>query len=276
MQPMWDGQQSLVGKRILLWCEQGVGDTIMWSSRLSLIASQAKHCILECQPKLVPLLKRSFPNVEIKSEDRSLDTQRHDFDYHLPMGSLYKNFIQEVSKTDKADAYLVPNHLRVDYWKKRLKSLGKGPFIGIGWKSANMSPSRLQNYATISELSPILKLPDVTFINLQYSDFANDLAQVQDDIGVTVHNFDDLDHFNNIDDVAALCSALDMVVSTQSTVPLISAGVGTSTKLATWKPSTWNNILHKPVGPLVDRFERNTWEAWENIFKSIAEDIKKL
>ncbi len=85
-----------------------------------------------------------------------------------------------------------------------------------------------------------------------------------------------MDHFNNIDDVAALCTALDMVVLTKTTFPLISSAVGTSTKLASWKPSTWNNILHKPVGPLVDKFERNTWEPWENVFNLIAEDILKL
>ena len=75
LQPLWDGKTSLKGKRILVWCEQGVGDTIMWSSRLSLLASQAGHCILECQEKLIPLLSRSFPNVEVKSEDRSRDTK---------------------------------------------------------------------------------------------------------------------------------------------------------------------------------------------------------
>ena len=36
---------------------------------------------------------------------------------------------------------------------------------------------------------------------------------------ILIHNFNDLDHFNNIDDVAALCSALDFVVSTKTTVP---------------------------------------------------------
>ena len=272
-QLMWDGKQSLTGKKILLWCEQGVGDTLMWSSSLPLVTSRAKQCILECQEKLVPLLKRSFPNVEVKAENRSLDLQRDDFDYHLPMGSLYKNFIQELSKPDITGAYLLPDPVRVDYWKDRLKSIGKGPFIGLGWKSANMSPRRLQNYATISELSPVLKIPNVIFINLQYSDFAEDLSKVQDELGVTVYNFDDLDHFKNIDDVAALCSALDLVVSTQSIIPLISAGVGTSTKLASWKFSTWNNILHKPVGPLINKFERNTWEPWEKVFKLIFKDI---
>ena len=85
-----------------------------------------------------------------------------------------------------------------------------------------------------------------------------------------------MDHFNNIDDVAALCSALDMVVSTKTTVPLISTAVGTSTKLANWKHSSWNNILMNPTGPLISIFERDTREPWENIFKLIAEDILKL
>ena len=272
---MWDGQQSLKGKRILVWSEQGVGDTIMWSSRLSLLASQAKHCILECQPKLIPLLKRSFPNVEVKAEDRSIDQQRDDFDFHLPTGSLYKNFIQDISTTYKADAYLVPDPVRVNYWKDRLKSIGKGPYIGISWKSAKMNAVRLPNYAKISELSPILTMPDVTFINLQYVDFAEDLNQIKNDLGVTVHNFDDLDHFNNIDDVAALCTALDMVVSTKTTVPLISSAVGTSTKLANWKQSPWNNVLLNPHGPSIDVFERNTWEPWEDVFKLITKDVLK-
>ena len=46
----------------------------------------------------------------------------------------------------------------------------------------------------------VLKIPDVTFINLQYKDFEDDLAKVKEELGVTVHNFDDLDQFNNVDD----------------------------------------------------------------------------
>ena len=276
MQPMWDGTQSLKNKRILLWSEQGVGDTIMWSSRLSLLISKAKHCILECQPKLVSLLKRSFPNVEVKAEDRTLDQQRDDFDYHLPMGSLYKNLVQELSTNDTADPYLIPDPVRVNYWKDRLKSIGNGPFIGISWKSANMDAMRLPNYANILELSPILKVPSVTFINLQYVDFEKDLNIVKDELDVTIHNFDDLDHFNNIDDVASLCSALDLVVSTKTTVPLISAAVGTSTKLANWKQSPWNNILLNPNTISVNIFEKNTWETWDDVFNLIRKDIQNL
>ena len=275
IQPMWDGQISLEGKTLLLWSEQGIGDTLNWSSCLSLLASQAKHCILECQDKLVPLLQRSFPHIEVKAEDRSLDSSRSDFDYHLPMGSLYKQFIDKIMENDKSDSYLQPNPSRVDFWKKRLRSVGKGPYIGICWKSSLVSHYRSLHYPPILEWSPILKIPDVTFINLQYKDFADDLSKVKDELGVTVHNFDDLDQYNNVDDVTALCAALDMVVTTKVTPMIYSTAVGTPTKIANLQQSFWNTILNNPVGPLVDIYNRNIWETWDNVFRLIKEDISK-
>ena len=274
--PMWDGKEILKGKKVLLWCEQGVGDTINWSSRLPLIASLAERCTLECPAKLVPLMARSFPNIEVKPEDRNNDEQRNDFDYHLPLGSLYRLFLPEILKESKPDAFLLPFPARIKFWTKRLRSLGRGLYVGVSWKSANMSPKRLPNYAPLADWSPIFTIPGVTFINLQYTDFTDDLIEIQNKFGITVHNFDDLNHFDDLDDVAALCAALDIVVSTKITVPLISAGVGTATKLANWRQSSWNNILLNPVGPSIDIFERNTWEPWHKVFTAIADDIIRL
>ena len=275
-QPIWDGKKNLKDKRILVWSEQGIGDTINWISHLSFISSQAEQCILECQEKLVPLLKRSFQNIKVVPENREFDSKRDDIDFHLPLGSLYKNLPNKIIQNTKIDAYLKPDPVRVKFWQKRLNSIGEGPFVGISWKSATMSPERIPNYFKINDLSPILSIPNVNFINLQNTDYKNDLNKIKNELGVTVHNFDDLDHFDDLDNVAALISALDMVVSNKTTASLISAAVGTKTMLANWRQSSWNNILNNPMGPSVNIFERNTWEKWDNIFSSIAEDIFKL
>lgn len=276
LHPIWDGKKNLNNKTILLWCEQGIGDTINWSSRINLISSQAKHCILECQEKLVPLLKRSFPEVEVRPENKNSDSLRDDFDYHLPLGSLYKNFVGEIVKNTKIEAFLKPDPARIKFWQKRLKSFGKGPYIGISWKSSNLSPERTPNYFKINDLSKILSIPNIIFVNLQNSDYKDDLNKIKNELGVNVNNFDDLDHLDDLADVAALTKALDMVISNKTTVSLISAGVGTKTKLANWRQSSWNNLLYNPVGPSVDILERNTWETWEKVFNSIEEDVLKL
>ena len=276
LKPLWDGKTSLQDKRILVWCEQGVGDTIIWSSRLSLLVSQAGHCILECQEKLVPLLSRCFPNVEVKPMDVSRDKEREDFDVHLPMASLYRHFIPEITQSPNPDAYLIPDPVRVKFWKDRLSSLGGGPYVGISWKSSVMNAERSKRFSSLSEWSSLLKLPNINFINLQYADAADGLLQIQNEFGVKVHDFDDLDQYNDLDDVAALSAALDCVVSFATSVPMLTAGVGTLTKCAMPTNDQFNNILGGPVGPLADKVKKNTQEPWSNVFELIADDITKL
>ena len=129
LQPLWDGKQSLNGKRILHLARAGCWGYHKLVFCFTTCNQSCWHCILECQEKLIPLLKRSFPNVEVKPEDRSRDLKRDDFDYHLPMGSLYKHFLQEITDNPKPDAHLIPDPDRVNHWIGRLNLLGKGPFI---------------------------------------------------------------------------------------------------------------------------------------------------
>ena len=132
-----------------------------WSSCLPIVASQAGHCILECQEKLVPLLSRSFPNVEVKPQNRSLDSERDDFDFHLPTGDLHKHFLTEITRNSGASAFLIPDPVRINFWKNRLSSLGSGPYVGISWKSSLMTDERLPWYAPISDWAPLLALQNI-------------------------------------------------------------------------------------------------------------------
>ena len=99
----------------------GIGDTLNWVSRLSLIISQADHCILECQEKLVPLLKRSFPDIELnlKIEVETLKEMTLMFIYQWEVftSTLLMRFLAK----PQVDPYLIPDPVRVNYWKERLK-----------------------------------------------------------------------------------------------------------------------------------------------------------
>ena len=91
-----------------------------------------------------------------------------------------------------------------------------------------------------------------------------------------LNNFDDLDQYNDVDNVVALCAALDMVVSTKVTPLIFASAVGTPTKVANWRQSSWNNVLTNPVCSSAKMFNRDTWESWGNVFKSIAEDVLQV
>ena len=274
--PEWDGEKSLREKKILIWHEQGVGDTINWSAYIPILKHMSGCCVLECQDKLIPILQRSFPDIEVRSSSAIDQNNYQGFDFHIPMGSLSRHLISSLPEIKNTPKYLYPDPDRVRFWSQRLKAIGNGPYIGVSWKSANTSFHRRPNYAPLSEWAPIFNLKNVTFINLQYIDFKQDIALIKDLFGVDVHNFEDLDHYDDIADVAALCSALDCVVSTKVTVPLISSAVGTPTKLANWRQSVWNNILLNPLNNSAEIFECDSWTPWGPVFQSIADDLTKL
>ena len=183
---MWDGTTDLSDQTILLWREQGPQDVTIWASGISQIVAQAGLCIVEVQPKLVPLFTRTFPEAVVRVEDSSSQAKSTDFDFHLPLGSLFLCLYPNIEPTTAS--YLIPDPERVSFWQKRLAELGSGPYVGISWKSPVITPARAPNYTRIEEWLPVFEDRDVLFVNLQCGDYKNDLAIAKRDFGVIVHN----------------------------------------------------------------------------------------
>ena len=272
--PQWNGTDDLSGRTLLLWPEQGPQDVSTWVSGLPEIMDRSGRCIVEVYPKLVSLYARSFPEAEVRPDCDSLNAApAEDFDVHLPLGSLFRHLHQDL--TAPCDAFLVPDPDRVAFWKQRLACRGPGPFVGISWKSPVMTPARSSNYTRIDEWAPLFALP-ARFINLQSGEDRDDRLLAEERFGVTIHDFDDLDLYDDLDDVAALTAALDVVISVSTAVAAIAAGTGTPVWLIAWRQSPWNNFLLAPRGPNVTPFERNTDETWDAVFATLAERLKTL
>ena len=83
-------------------------------------------------------------------------------------------------------------------------------------------------------------------------------------------NFEELDLFNELDDVAALSQALDQVVSIPTAAATISAAVGTDTVIPTWRHSSWNNPLFNSRGPNVKFLYKETEESCERVMQQTS------
>jgi len=88
-QPLWEGG-SLDGKTVLVWGEQGVGDEAMFASLIPEIIEQAEHCVIECDPRLVELFNRSFPEATAiaRAVPHSERADAPDIDLQAPIADL--------------------------------------------------------------------------------------------------------------------------------------------------------------------------------------------
>jgi len=220
--PLWDGQ-SLEGKRLLVWREQGLGDELLFGSCLPDLRTLAcEKVIVECDPRLVGIFSRSFPDYLVRAQAYSASNGMspfEDFDYHLPFGSLMRQFRKSIDDFSKSGPYLVASEEMVADFQIRFAQYRDKPLVGICWRSGKLSPVRNLSYTVLEDWRPILESGKVNIVSLQYGEAEAEIVEAEKKLGVKIIRWQDLDQKNELDRVFALMSCLDWAISV-NTAPL--------------------------------------------------------
>jgi len=219
--PRWRGDDPR-GKTILAWREQGLGDEIMFAGLLPALQAACGRLIVECDPRLVGLLRRALPGATVRAPtDDPVDA-----DFHVPVGSLPSVFATRLSQLPIRAGWLTADPDRRRVWADRLERLGPGLRVGVCWRSGLRSLERDRAYLSLTDLAPLLTLPGLHVIDLQYDDAAAEIMAAESALGIRVHRWPDLDQRNDLDSVAALISELDLVISVATSVGEMAAALG--------------------------------------------------
>ncbi len=219
----WQGQ-SLAGKTILIGAEQGIGDEILFSCLYPDVIKEAKHVIIGCDKRLVPLFENSFPEATI----RGYISGQHDAGYNVrlyddidPADIDYMCLYTELMRyrwrkfedvPDMSDGYLIPHPEKVAYWKDKLSELPHDYNIGLCWRSGLKQAKRTMFYAELLEWASVLKTKNVNFINIQYGECDDEIKELFDVHGLTLHNFKELNLKDDFEGTAALMKNFDLVI----------------------------------------------------------------
>lgn len=226
--PQWRGEVAS-DKRLLIWREQGLGDELMFASLYADAISRAGQTVIECDPRLVGLFTRSFPSASIRAQrlppDGSDAPERPDADLHVPAGDLPRLLAPSLSGF-KGAPYLVVDRKRSEIARQWLSALPPGLRVGICWRSRLITTRRRHNYADVDAWAPLLAIPDIQVVNLQYSAREEEVAALGRD-GRGLHTMPDLDLTNDLEGLAALVANLDLVITAPTAVGELAGAVGT-------------------------------------------------
>lgn len=201
---------------------QGMGGSIRAGRLLGEAARHAARCIVLVQPRLVPLFKRTFPDIDVR-----------------PAGVNSKAAYEEADKIayfDHLPAYLAPDEQQivstflalrpdpkdVEEFSARYRQSGPRPLVGISWGSTAYA----KDIPDIADWPPLLRAVDATFVSLQYGKVDADLAILRKTSGRTVIADASVDQIVDMDRFAAQISALDAVVSISNTGAHLTGALG--------------------------------------------------
>jgi tetratricopeptide (TPR) repeat protein/ADP-heptose:LPS heptosyltransferase len=220
--PEWRGQ-DITGKRLLVWREQGLGDEILWAGLIADLRAVGIQVIVECDRRLTGLLSRSFQGGVARAET----PDPRDADFHCPLGDLPAILRPDLRGFGgQATGWMKPDPARVQHQASWLNSLPPGLRVGFCWRSQRQDGDRKQAYLSLADLMPLLTLPGIVPVSLQYDGAGTEIAALRDARGVTVHQCPDIDLKDDLEGTTALMAGLDLVICAPTAVGEMAAALG--------------------------------------------------
>ena len=225
--PAWRGE-ALAGKSILVWSDQGIGDEVLYASMISEVSASAAACVVECSPRLLPLYQRSFPHVRIvpATPEARGELLGRTFDFHSSVLDLGRWLRPQLASFPNRSVTLRPDpQLRETYRQRYLARGAQRRLVGLSWRSITPDMSH-QKSLPLAAFGPLLSSEKLTFVNLQYGDVRDELADVALHYNFKIINDYEVDSLKNLDGFAAQVAALDAVVTISNTTAHFAGALG--------------------------------------------------
>jgi tetratricopeptide (TPR) repeat protein len=268
-EPRWDGQ-PLAGRTILLYGEQGLGDTLHFVRYAPLVKARGGRVLVQCQNALLHLLSRT-PGIDGLV---GWGATPPPFDVWLPLMSLPAVFGTTLETIPATIPYIFPDLALVEHWRRQLAAL-PGFRVGIVWQGSPRHAWDRHRSVSLSAFAPLAQVPGVCLVSLQKGPGAEQLDELADAFPVV--SFGDLlDRTGPFLDTAAIIRNLDLVVTVDSAVAHLAGALGAPVWLALHRSPDWRWLLDRsdnPWYPTVRLFRQPAHGDWPPVFRAIADAL---
>jgi tetratricopeptide (TPR) repeat protein len=287
--PRWTPGAALNG-RLLLIGEESVGEEILLAHALPSLIAEGGKPMLAIDPRWEALARRSFPEatvvrrLERPGRPRPLLTAAldgpHFHDGELvaawaPLREMMSGYRRAPGDFAEAAPYLTADPDRVAHWREWLAALGPGRKIGVLWRAPD--PARPWEAPPLPHLLAALSAPGLHLIGVQEQDLQGELVWIRDTHGVTIGEPPPELRLWDLDELAALTLALDVVVGPPDTASLLAAACGAETWLLA-PPRHWA-MLGAPAFPWFPKARVISAAApddWDDALTELAQSLAGL
>lgn len=270
--PLWTGKRLQSGQ-LLLWGEQGVGDEVLFAGLIPDAVATGNECVLECDPRLVPLFARSFPEVTVLA---SHSADHATIGAHLPSGSLPGLFRgNESSFAGTACRYLSADPGEVARFRERYRDCRH--VVGIAWHTRN-AKSGYRRSIDLSLLALLFTRTDVRWISLQYGDH-DAIERETEAVGAPMLVDRTVDQLIDIDSFAAQISAMDLVITIDNSTAHLAGALGVPVwVLLPFSPDwRWRETREDcPWYPSMRLFRQPALGDWKSVVKNADQQLDFL
>jgi len=276
--PQWRGE-SLAGKTLLVWGEQGMGDVLQFSRFIALLAQRVHReggrMAWSSFPQMGELLPRSFgAHLDGYYAVRDIDALPP-FDFELPLASVPLMLDTRVESIPSAVPYLRADMAAREAWRARLAHEPRLK-VGLAWTGSLIhGRNRFRRVGWERYAQAFREMKDVAFYSLQ--------PGADDDLDAArAAGFSMTDHtreWRNFDDTAAFVSELDLVISVCTSAAHLSGALGQRTWVLLDVNPYWTWMTERrdsPWYPTATLYRQREFAQWQPVMDDVAHDLRAL
>jgi tetratricopeptide (TPR) repeat protein len=265
--PRWQGERSPEGA-ILIYAEQGLGDTLQFVRFLPLVAERVGKIYLEVQPHLLQLLEYTL-DVEKVSGGRIEDPS---IQFHCPLMSL--PFVMGITLSDLPAKTPYLSLDRITATKFVLPQNNQNDLrVGLVWAgNKQLILDRLRSIPPAA-LLPLGKVMGVTFYSMQYGVTADELRDI--------FPWLDIVHLSvKIEDttLAAALLEMDLVVTVDTSAAHLAGALGKPVWILLGLVPDWRWLLEidsSPWYPTATLFRQRHPGNWADPVEDLAKKLQE-
>ena len=268
--PIWKGEASH-GKRILLMCEQGLGDTFMFARFVPLVVARGLAVTFAVPHSQVALMQQSFADVQVIAIGEHEALQ---FDCWAALWSLPSALGITLENLPAPERFLRTRESDVAAWQARLDSQPLAEIakrrVGLVWQGQlagqdNQMADRSIPARLISRF--VASHPDITWLSLQHGAPALNAANVIDWTADTVE----------FTQMAALIDTLDLVISIDTGAAHLAAALGAKTWVLLRHAGDWRYGItgeRCAWSPTMRLFRQDSSRCWEPVLAQLSDALR--
>jgi len=280
--PLWEGE-DLTGKILLVYAEQGLGDTLQFVRYLKYIKEHINpnvKLILETQGPLYDLLKNLTYVDEVLPRSKK-PSQCH---YHIPLLSMARVLKTRVDTIPSDFPYINVDPNLVEEWRKKLSS-DQNFKVGVCWqgnsgyRTLSLRKAVASKSIPLKLLEPLCDIPGVSIYSLQQVNgvdqidtcgFADKLIQFDETF--------DKKH-GRFMDTAAVMKVMDLIISVDTGTCHLAGALGIPTWILLPNPADWRWLLNRTDSvwyPTVRLFKQPKMGDWKSVINNVKRELQQL
>jgi Tfp pilus assembly protein PilF len=257
------GRPDVAGRTILLYAEQGLGDTIQFVRYASILSDRGARVLVECPWSLKSLLS-TCPGVRLVW---ARGEKLPEYDWHIPMLSLPGAMETDVATIPAKVPYLHAEPSRAKLWRGRVEAAAGRLRVGVAWAGSPSHTNDARRSIHPALLAPLAQLEGVTLFNLNKSK-ADEKRKPPGDLKLVDFTIS----LTDFGETAALIEQLDLVISVDTAVAHLAGAMAKPVwTLLPFVPD-WRWMLNRsdtPWYPTMRLFRQRTAGDWPSVIGAV-------